>query len=166
MKKILTIIIISFLLLFSLVISADSKENPASYDLKNGYIAVRSDVFNKLVENDKLLEIYKEEAKYYKESLTELKELQSERFTIQDQRIFVLKETVAVKDDIIALKDKNVENYKSLYDIKSAEVRTLKRKTLLDKLLVLGIGAYGVSQIDDTGGQIAVGAATLSFILK
>jgi hypothetical protein len=44
-----------------------------------------------------------------------------------------------------------------LYDIKSAEVRTLKRKTLLDKTSCIRIGAYGVSQIDDTGGQIAVG---------
>lgn len=166
MKRVINIFILCFLILLLQTNTVYSKDLPVSYDLKNGYTAVRNDVLNKLVENDKLIDVYKEEATYYKESLAELKELQSERFTIQNERIYVLKETISVKDDIINLKDKNIDNYKSLYDIKSAEVRTLKRKTLLDKLLVLGIGAYGVSQIDDTGGQIAVGAATLSFILK
>lgn len=166
MKRVINIFILCFLILLLQTNTVYSKDLPVSYNLKNGYTAVRNDVLNKLVENDKLIDVYKEEATYYKESLAELKELQSERFTIQNERIFVLKETISVKDDIINLKDKNIDNYKSLYDIKSTEVRTLKRKTLLDKLLVLGIGAYGVSQIEDTGGQIAVGAATLSFILK
>lgn len=137
-----------------------------AYDLGNGYTAVKNNVLSRLVENEKMLEVYKEEVEYYKQALEDIKSLQSDRYVIQSERISVLKDTITVKDDIIILKDMNIENYKNLYDMKTDELRTVKRKTLLDKLLVLGIGVYGVSQIDDTSGKVAVGAATLTFVLK
>ena len=155
---------LAFLIVF--LFSATAFSNQPAYKLNEQYTAVRNDVFTKLIENDKLLDVYKEEVSYLKTSLEELRGLQSERYTIQSERIDVLKETVLVKDDIIALKDKNVENYKALYDIKSAEVRKVKRDSLLDKLLVLGLGAAAASNVDDNGAKAAIGIATLTFVLK
>ncbi len=140
--------------------------NQPAYKLNDHYTAVRNDVFTKLVESDKLLEVYREEVEYLKSALEDLRGLQSERYAIQSERIDVLRETIAVKDDIIVLKDKNVDNYKALYDIKSAEVRKAKRDTLIDKLLVLGLGAVAVSNVDDNTAKAAVGVATLTFVLK
>ena len=155
---------LAFLIVF--LFSTTAFSNQPAYKLNEQYTAVRNDVFTKLVKNDKLLDVYKEEVSYLKTSLEELRNLQSERYTIQSERIDVLKETVLVKDDIIALKDKNVENYKALYDIKSAEVRKVKRDSLLDKLLVLGLGAAAASNVDDNGAKAAIGIATLTFVLK
>ena len=157
---------LAFLVILLFSTTAFSNSNQPAYKLNEQYTAVRNDVFTKLVENDKLLDVYKEEVSYLKTSLEELRNLQSERYTIQSERIDVLKETVLVKDDIIALKDKNVENYKALYDIKSAEVRKVKRDSLLDKLLVLGLGAAAASNVDDNGAKAAIGIATLTFVLK
>ena len=155
---------LAFLIVF--LFSATAFSNQPAYKLNEQYTAVRNDVFTKLIENDKLLDVYKEEVSYLKTSLEELRNLQSERYTIQSERIDVLRETVAVKDDIIKLKDKNVENYQALYDIKSAEVRKAKRETLLDKILVLGLGAVAASNVDDDGAKAAIGIATLTFVLK
>ena len=155
---------LAFLIVF--LFSTTAFSNQPAYKLNEQYTAVRNDVFTKLVENDKLLDVYKEEVEYLKTSLEELRGLQSERYKIQSERIDVLRETVAVKDDIIKLKDKNVENYQALYDIKSAEVRKAKRETLLDKILVLGLGAVAASNVDDDGAKAAIGIATLTFVLK
>lgn len=157
---------LSLAFLVILLFSTTAFSNQPAYKLNEQYTAVRNDVFTKLVENDKLLDVYKEEVEYLKTSLEELRGLQSERYKIQSERIDVLRETVAVKDDIIKLKDKNVENYQALYDIKSAEVRKAKRETLLDKILVLGLGAVAASNVDDDGAKAAIGIATLTFVLK
>jgi len=131
------------------------------YDLGDGYTAVRNDVFDQLVDNDKLLEVYKEEAEYYKSTLEQYMALSNERKDIQEARIVLLKDTVRVKDEIISYKDSQIDNYSQLYQIKSAEANKRVFKNWFDKLLLVSVGAYAVSEIDDDSGKAAVGAVTI-----
>ncbi|MDD3263442.1 MAG: hypothetical protein PHT94_00940 [Candidatus Nanoarchaeia archaeon] len=142
-----------------------SNEKPV-YKLNNNYIAVREDIFNDLVTSQKLLDQYKEDSEYLNKTIEELRKLHQERNIIQDERIDVLKKTVDLKDQIIEYKDMNVNNYKMLYDVKAEEVRKQKQKTLMDKLFTLGLGAFAVSQIDDSSSKTAVGVLTLAIVLK
>lgn len=137
---------------------------PAVYDLGNGYTAVRNDVFDKLVENDKLLDLAKEEAEYYKKTLDQYIKLTEQKDEIQDNRIVVLKETLELKDNIISYKDDNIQNWQSMYNIKEAEVRSLKTKNVWEKILTVGLGAYAFSQLDDSTDKAVVGGLTIYLV--
>ena len=65
---------LAFLIVF--LFSTTAFSNQPAYKLNEQYTAVRNDVFTKLVENDKLLDVYKEEVSYLKTSLEELRNLQ------------------------------------------------------------------------------------------
>lgn len=161
MKKI-NISLIVILILF--IITRCSYAQPVAYDLGNGYTAVRNDIFDKLVENDKLLELAQEEAKYYKETLDQYIKLTEQKDEIQDSRIQVLKETLVLKDQIISYKDDNIQNWRSLYNIKEAEVRSLKTKNVWEKILTVGLGAYAFSQLDDSTDKAIVGGLTIYLV--
>lgn len=164
MKKYIIAITLSLLLLFSG--SALANDKPSAYDLGNGYTAVENTVFDELVQHDKLYELYKEELEYNKKTMAELKELTGKKDEIQDQRILVLKDTIGLQDKIIEHKDSIITDTKVLYQMKADEVKKYKTKSLLDKLLVLGLGAWAISEIDDTGTQIGLGMLTATIVLK
>lgn len=161
MKKI-NISLIVMLIFF--IITGCSYAQPVVYDLGNGYTAVRNDVFDKLVENDKLLELAQEEAKYYKETLDQYIKLTEQKDEIQDSRIQVLKETLVLKDQIISYKDDNIQNWESLYNIKKDEVNSLKTKSIWEKILTIGLGAYAFSQLDDSTDKAIVGGLTIYLV--
>lgn len=161
MKKI-NISLIVILILF--IITRCSYAQLVAYDLGNGYTAVRNDIFDKLVENDKLLELAQEEAKYYKETLDQYIKLTEQKDEIQDSRIQVLKETLALKDQIISYKDDNIQNWESLYNIKKDEVNSLKTKSIWKKILTIGLGAYAFSQLDDSTDKAIVGGLTIYLV--
>jgi len=161
MKKI-NISLITMLIFF--IITGCSYAQPAAYDLGNGYTAVRNDIFDKLVENDKLLELAQEEAKYYKETLDQYIKLTEQKDEIQDSRIQVLKETLVLKDQIISYKDDNIQNWESLYNIKKDEVNSLKTKSIWEKILTVGLGAYAFSQLDDSTDKAIVGGLTIYLV--
>ena len=158
-KSVLTILILLFT--FS---GCSYAAQPAVYDLGNGYTAVRNDVFDKLVENDKLLDLAKEEAEYYKKTLDQYIKLTEQKDEIQDNRIIVLKETLELKDNIISYKDDNIQNWQSMYNIKEAEVRSLKTKNVWEKILTVGLGAYAFSQLDDSTDKAIVGGLTIYLV--
>lgn len=151
MKKLLTII-----LLIIITATPIAANNIPVYDLNNGYTAVRNDVFDQLVENDQLLEIYQQETEYYKSTLEQYMFLSDERKEIQEARIILLKDTIGIKDQIIEYKDTQINNYNQLYQIKSAEANRRVFKNWFDRFLLLAVGAYAVSQIDDDTGRAAV----------
>ena len=157
-KSVLAILILLF------TFSGCSYAQPAVYDLGNGYTAVRNDVFDKLVENDKLLDLAKEEAEYYKETLDQYIKLTEQKDEIQDSRIQVLKETLVLKDQIISYKDDNIQNWESLYNIKKDEVNSLKTKSIWEKILTVGLGAYAFSQLDDSTDKAIVGGLTIYLV--
>lgn len=161
MRRIITAVLI-LLVLYSF--NGCSYAQPAVYDLGNGYTAVRNDVFDTLVENDRLLELAREEARYYKETLDEYIRLAEQKDAIQDSRIEVLKETLVLKDQIISYKDDNLQNWESLYNIKRDEVRSLKTKSVWEKILTLGLGAYAFSQLDDSTDKAVVGGLTVYLV--
>ena len=162
MVKRINIGLIAILILF--IITGCSYAQPAVYDLGNGYTAVRNDVFDKLVENDKLLDLAKEEAEYYKKTLDQYIKLTEQKDEIQDNRIIVLKETLELKDNIISYKDDNIQNWQSMYNIKEAEVRSLKTKNVWEKILTVGLGAYAFSQLDDSTDKAIVGGLTIYLV--
>lgn len=164
-KRILIIILLVFTIVFLYQHISWGAEK-VSYDLGNGYIAVREDVFNNLVTNDKLLELAKKEKEYYESSLKELQAMNSERFLIQENRIGILKDTLVLKDEKISLKDENLKKFEELYNIKSKEVRKFKANSLFEKFLTLGIGVWAVSEIDDNNARIGIGATTLYLVFK
>jgi len=168
MKKIIIAIIvaIALFLMFSFGEKANATEQPAAYDLGNGYTAVRVDVFDKLVEHDKLYELYKEEVEYNKKKWEELKELTGKKDEIQEERILVLKDTIGLQDKIIEHKDSIITDAKTLYQMKADEVKKYKTRSLVDKLFVLGLGAYAVSQIDDSATKFGVSGLTLAIVFK
>jgi len=151
----------SFVALVIFILAGCSYAQPAAYDLGNGYTAVRNDVFDKLVENDKLLKLAREEAEYYRETLEQYVKLAEQKDEIQDSRIAVLKETLVLKDQIISYKDDNLQNWESLYNIKKDEVRSLKTKSVWEKILVIGLGAYAFSQLEDSTDKAVVGGLTV-----
>ncbi|HQQ39705.1 MAG TPA: hypothetical protein PKY72_05350 [Bacilli bacterium] len=156
MKKILTV-----LLLILTIVNPAYSQSTAVYDLGNGYTAVRNDIFDQWVENDELLDVYREEAEYYKKTLEQFMALSDEKGDIQEARIVLLKDTIYLKDEIINYKDSQIENYNQLYQIKSVEANKRVFSNWFSKLLLLGMGAYAVSEIDDTAGRAAVGALTI-----
>ena len=151
-------------LIFFLITGCSYAAQPVAYDLGNGYTAVRNDIFDKLVENDKLLELAQEEAKYYKETLDQYIKLTEQKDEIQNNRIQVLKETLELKDNIISYKDDNIQNWQSMYNIKEAEVRSLKTKNVWEKILTVGLGAYAFSQLDDSTDKAIVGGLTIYLV--
>lgn len=157
-KSVLAILILLF------TFSGCSYAQPVAYDLGNGYTVVRNDVFDKLVENDKLLELAQEEAKYYKETLDQYIKLTEQKDEIQNNRIQVLKETLVLKDQIISYKDNNIQNWESLYNIKKDEVNSLKTKSIWKKILTIGLGAYAFSQLDDSTDKAIVGGLTIYLV--
>lgn len=162
MVKRINISLIATLIFF--LIAGCSYAQPAVYDLGNGYTAVRNDVFDKLVENDKLLDLAKEEAEYYKKTLDQYIKLTEQKDEIQNNRIIVLKETLELKDNIISYKDDNIQNWRSMYNIKEAEVRSLKTKNVWEKILTVGLGAYAFSQLDDSTDKAVVGGLTIYLV--
>ena len=155
---------ISLIILFLIFTGCSYAAQSAVYDLGNGYTAVRNDVFDKLVENDKLLDLAKEEAEYYKKTLDQYIKLTEQKDEIQDNRIIVLKETLELKDNIISYKDDNIQNWQSMYNIKEAEVRSLKTKNVWEKILTVGLGAYAFSQLDDSTDKAIVGGLTIYLV--
>jgi hypothetical protein len=147
--------------MFICILSSISTAAPVVYKLDDNYIAVRNDVFNKLTESDKLTDSYKKDIEYYKSSINQLKEMQKEKDELQDKRIGILKDTIIVKNEIITLKDENINNYKSLYTIKSNEVRKIKTKSIWQKVLTVGLGAWAISEMDDDNAKYGVGVLTL-----
>lgn len=155
---------ISLIILFLIFTGCSYAAQSAVYDLGNGYTAVRNDVFDRLVENDKLLELAQEEAKYYKETLDQYIKLTEQKDEIQNNRIQVLKETLVLKDQIISYKDNNIQNWESLYNIKKDEVNSLKTKSVWEKILTVGLGAYAFSQLDDSTDKAIVGGLTIYLV--
>ena len=90
--------------------------------------------------------------------------MQKEKDDLQDKRIGILKDTIIVKNEIITLKDENINNYKSLYTIKSNEVRKIKTKSIWQKVLTVGLGAWAISEMDDDNARYGVGALTLYLV--
>lgn len=168
MKKIIIAIIvaIALFLMFSFGGKANATEQPAAYDLGNGYTAVQSEIFDELVKNDKLVDLYKQELEYNKKKWEELKELTAKKDEIQEERILVLKDTIGLQDQIIEHKDSIITDTKVLYQMKADEVKKYKTKSLIDKLLVLGLGAWAISEIDDSSTQMGIGLLTATFVLK
>ena len=156
--------VFSVLILLFIFNGCSYAAQPAVYDLGNGYTAVRNDVFDKLAENDKLLELMKEERDYYKNTLDQYIALEEQKSRIQEERIAVLKDTIEVKNSIIELKDDNLQNWEKLYNIEKAEVRSLKIKKTWEKILTLGLGAYAFSQLDDSSDKAVVGGLTLYLV--
>lgn len=167
LKKVvvITAVIIALVLMFSYGKSG-AEEKPAAYDLGNGYTAVENSVFDTLTQHDMLLDLRDKEIAYYKQTIAQLKELNDKKDNIQESRIAVLKDTLVLKDQVIALKDENIAGYKALYEAKSAEVKKYKTRSLVDKLFVLGLGAYAVSQIDDSATKFGVSGLTLAIVFK
>jgi len=161
MKKFLISLILMFVIIFSRNAYA---AQPATYDLGNGYTAVRNDVFDKLVENDRLIDLIKEERDYYKKTLEEFMTLEEQKSRIQEERIAVLKDTIEVKNSIIELKDDNLQNWEKLYNMEKAEVRSLKIKKTWEKILTLGLGAYAFSQLEDSTDKAVVGSLTVYLV--
>lgn len=145
---------------------AEGADKPVAYDLGNGYTAVENTTFDQLIENDKLVDLLKQERDYYKEVYEKAKVLNADKDKIQDERINVLHDTIGLQKQIIDFKDMNINNYKTLYEMKSDEVKKYKAKSLLDKALVLGLGAWAVSEVDDTSTKIGMGALTLTYVFK
>lgn len=157
-------IILSFL--FILFITAPLyANNNVAYNLSNGYVAVREDVFNELVKNDKLIENYKEEIEYLKQSIKEVKELNEQRNSIQNDRITVLKETISFKDQIITYKDENMKNWEKLYNNESKKVDKLRFKNFFQKILIAGLTTYAISQAEDNTAKAIIGGIGSSIIL-
>jgi len=167
MKKnfIFSIVIIAALLMLTYGRS-EGANKPIAYDLGNGYTAVQSKVFDELVKNDKLVDLYKRELEYNKKKWEELKELTTKKDEIQEKRIMVLKDTIDFQNQVIEHKDSIINNTRVLYQLKADEVKKYKTKSLMDKLLVLGLGAWAISEIDSTGTQIGIGMLTATFVLK
>ena len=113
---------------------------------------------------DELLDLAKEEAEYYKKTLDQYIKLTEQKDEIQDNRIIVLKETLELKDNIISYKDDNIQNWQSMYNIKEAEVRSLKTKNVWEKILTVGLGAYAFSQLDDSTDKAIVGGLTIYLV--
>ena len=161
MKKIITTIII-FFIIFCPMFAYGAE--PAAYKLPNGRISVDEDVFNQLVTNEKKMEVYKEEVEYLKKSIEELKTLYKTSDSIQEQRVTVLKDTIELKDQIIVYKDDNIKNWEKIYNVEHSKVNKLKTMSLIEKILITGLTAYAISNIDDSSAQAAVGAIGASII--
>ncbi len=145
---------------------SEGADKPVAYDLGNGYTAVQSDVFDELVKNDKLVDLYKKEIEYNKKKLEELKLLTAKKDEIQEQRISLLKDTIDLQNQTISHKDSIINTTKVLYNMKSEEVNKYRTKNLIDKLLVLGLGAWAISETDNSSTKVGMGLLTAAFVLK
>jgi|GEM_PF-3025542 len=161
MNKKIFILVIALLILLPTIVFAD--EAPA-YKLSNGRISVDEEVFNQLVTNDKKMEVYKEEVDYLKKSIEELKNLHKQGDSIQEQRILVLKDTISLKDQVIGYKDDNIKNWEKIYNIEHKKVNKLKTMSLIEKILVTGLTAYAISNIEDSSAKVAVGTIGASIV--
>jgi hypothetical protein len=167
MKKTFIFIIVVIAALLMLTYGrSEGADKPVAYDLGNGYTAVQSEIFDELVKNDKLVDLYKQELEYNKKKWEELKELTAKKDEIQEERILVLKDTIGLQDQIIEHKDSIITDAKVLYEMKADEVKKYKAKSIWDKALVLGLGAWAISEIDNSSTQIGLGLLTATFVLK
>ena len=110
------------------------------------------------------MEVYKDEVDYLKKSIEELKALYKTSDSIQEQRFTVLKDTIELKDQIIVYKDDNIKNWEKIYNVEHSKVNKLKTMSLIEKILVTGLTAYAISNMDDSSAQAAVGAIGASII--
>jgi hypothetical protein len=163
-KMIKILLIFCFIINISGIVYAETKD--PVYDLGNGYTAVRNDIFDKLVENEKLLDLVKEERDYYKKTLDEYIKLAEQRDKIQSERIAILKDTINIKNSIIEHKDDNLQNWENLYNIKTEENKRLMYSSLMDKLLIVALGAYAVDNLEDSTDQVVVGGLSLYLLLR
>jgi len=135
--------------------------NQPMYQLNENYTAVRNDIFDQLTEKDRLVDLLEEELEYANLTIQQLKDLHSQNDDLYERRIVILKDVLGLKDEIISYKDSQINNYNQLYQIKSAEANRRVFKNWFDKFLLLSVGAYAVSQIDDNTGKAAVSAITV-----
>ena len=144
---------------------------PAAYKLNTEYVAVRTDVFNKLTENDKMVDQLRTEIEYYKKTLQELKTLENQKDEIQNERISVLKDTMILKDQVISYKDQQMDykdnqinNYQQLYQIKDKELSRLKNKNWFEKILLVALGGYAISELDDITAKAVIGSGIVFLV--
>ena len=144
---------------------------PAAYKLNTEYVAVRTDVFNKLTENDKMVDQLRTEIEYYKKTLQELKTLENQKDEIQNERISVLKDTMILKDQVISYKDQQmdykdnqIDNYQQLYQIKDKELSRLKTKNWFEKILLVALGGYAISELDDNAAKAVIGSGIVFLV--
>lgn len=163
MKRISTIII-SLILILTICTPIFADNRPA-YRLPDGRISVQEDVFNSLVTNDKLMEVYKEETEYLHKTIADLKILNEQGANIQEQRVAVLKDTIGLKDQVIVYKDENLLSLEKMYNIEHKKVNKFKTMSFIEKFLITGLTVYACSEIDNSSAQMAVGAIGTSIIL-
>ena len=158
-------------LLFICILSTSVMAAPVAYKLNTEYVAVRTDVFNKLTENDKMVDQLRTEIEYYKKTLQELKTLENQKDEIQNERISVLKDTMILKDQVISYKDQQmdykdnqIDNYQQLYQIKDKELSRLKTKNWFEKILLVALGGYAISELDDNTAKAVIGSGIVFLV--
>lgn len=161
MKKVLIMAVLTILVISSAAI-ADDINNSAAYKLNNGRISVREDVFNQLVTNEKLLELYKAELEKYRISVEKFDELNTQNIDLYENRISTLEDIIKDKDDIITYKDNNIKEYESLYKSVKKELSKQKTMSFFQKLLVTAVGVYAISELDSNTPKVVVGAGTVA----
>lgn len=139
--------------------------NEIAYDLKNGYIAVKESVFNALVTNDKLNDIYVIEIDRQKGVISNLILVYDEKEKIHTEKVNTLYEIINNDKSIITAQTENIKNYESMFNEKVKENKKLKSQLVLYKILALGVGIVAISQMEDTGWKIAAGAGIASFTI-
>ena len=123
--KLISIILIILLIFPSVAIAAGKPAASISSDTDE-YILVRKDVFNALVTNDKLVNLYKSENDRYKNVISNLEDAYNSKDINTNKQIETLKQIISNDNEIIVTKDNNIKNYEidycfSLYQLKKIE---------------------------------------------
>lgn len=139
--------------------------NEIAYDLKNGYIAVKESVFNALVTNDKLNDIYVIEIDRQKSVISNLIITYDEKDKIQTEKTNTLYEIISNDKSIITAQTENIKSYEKIFNEKNKEIKTLKSQVFLYKVIALGVGIVAISQMENNGWKIAAGAGLASFTI-
>jgi hypothetical protein len=159
-NKILTII--SYSIILSLVFpSLVLASQPAAYVIPNSdYIAVRTDVFNKLVTNDKLADLYKSESNRKDTVISTLKSEYDKKDINFKKQTETLQQIISNDKDIIVTKDDNIKKYETLYNNEKQDKKEYRNQTILYKILFVTAAGLAISKMDSTGWKIAAGLGT------
>jgi hypothetical protein len=163
--KLISIILIILLIFPSVAIAAGKPAASISSDTDE-YILVRKDVFNALVTNDKLVNLYKSENDRYKNVISNLEDAYNSKDINTNKQIETLKQIISNDNEIIVTKDNNIKNYEKIYNNEKTNTKIYQKQTLLYKILFATAAGFAISNIDSTALKITagVGAAALTFI--
>lgn len=137
-------------------------EDTIAYDLKNGYIAVKEEVFNSLVTGDKLNSVYVIEIDRQNGVILSLNNEFNNKDKVNTERIATLSSIIEADKAIILAQQNSFENYEAMFKAKTKENTRLKTQVVLYKVLMLGIGIAAITQIDSVGWKVAAGAGLAS----